>query len=133
MLMAMVTLSISEVAICSGLSMDTLRYYEKIGLIDAVPRALNGQRRYREDDLRWIDFLLRLRATGMGIADMQRYASLRREGQTLASVVPRREMLETHSAALALQIASLQENLQLLHSKIATYQQMEASLSSEQH
>ncbi|MEN9659083.1 MAG: hypothetical protein RL571_2548 [Pseudomonadota bacterium] len=68
MLMAMVTLSISEVAMRSGLSMDTLRYYEKIGLIDAVPRALNGQRRYREDDLRWIDFLLRLRATGMGSA-----------------------------------------------------------------
>lgn len=129
MLLTIMTLSISEVAGRSGLTMDTLRYYEKIGLIDAVPRALNGQRRYREEDLRWLDFLLRLRATGMGIADMQRYAAFRRAGQGPDSIVPRREMLEAHAARLALQIAGLQENLQLLQNKIGIYQQMEASFS----
>ncbi|WP_293937186.1 MerR family transcriptional regulator [Iodobacter sp.] len=124
------TLSISKVSEHCGLSIDTLRYYEKIGLIDTVPRGLNGQRRYRDEDLGWIAFLLRLRSTGMGIVDMQRYASLRRAGHTPDSLVPRREMLEAHAAAVALQIASLQENLLLLQGKIEIYRQMEASFSS---
>jgi len=67
-------LAIAEVVERTGLSRDTLRYYEKAGLIDAVDRSRGGQRRYVSGDLAWLEFLLRLRATGMSIADMQRFA-----------------------------------------------------------
>ena len=73
-------LPIAEVVERTGLSRDTLRYYEKAGLIDAVDRSSGGQRRYASADLAWLEFLLRLRATGMSIADMQRFAELRRGG-----------------------------------------------------
>ncbi|MEU6574672.1 MerR family transcriptional regulator [Streptomyces sp. NPDC046805] len=74
------TLTIAQVAERTGLSHDTLRYYEKAGLIERVGRTAGNQRRYRAADLAWLEFLLRLRETGMSIADMQRFAQLRSQG-----------------------------------------------------
>src|SRR5690348_8852888 len=88
------SLSIAEVATLTGLSKDTLRYYEKARLIEAVVRSSGGQRRYAASDLDWLAFLLRLRATGMSIADMRRFADLRRDGD--ASVPSRLELLTRH-------------------------------------
>lgn len=67
-------LSIAEVAERTGRSKDTLRYYEMAGLVQAVGRSSGGQRRYGATDLDWLAFLLRLRATGMSITDMQQFA-----------------------------------------------------------
>ena len=61
---------IGEAAQITGLSVDTLRYYERAGLIDPVRRERNG-RRYEETDLLWLAFLRRLRATGMPIAQVR--------------------------------------------------------------
>ncbi|MCW2915665.1 MAG: putative MerR-family transcriptional regulator [Actinomycetia bacterium] len=74
------TLTITEVSERARLSPDTLRYYEKAGLIDRVGRSAGNQRRYAAADLAWLEFLLRLRDPGMSIADMQRFAGLRRGG-----------------------------------------------------
>ena len=72
-------LPIAEVAQRTGLlSSHTLRHYEKTGLIAGVRRTAGGQRRYEADDLDWLTFLLRLRDTGMSIANMKLFASLRR-------------------------------------------------------
>src|SRR5690349_1245444 len=60
-------LTIQETSATTGLSVHTLRYYERIGLIHPISRSTSRHRRYREEDLRWIEFLLRLRATGMPI------------------------------------------------------------------
>ncbi|GAA3826924.1 MerR family transcriptional regulator [Nocardioides panacisoli] len=69
----MTGLSIAEAAERLGLTVDTLRYYEKDDLLlRAVPRASSGHRRYQEDDLRWIELVTRLRATGMPIRDVRR-------------------------------------------------------------
>ena len=73
-------LSISEVSARTSLSADTLRYYEKAGLLFPVDRSSSGQRRYVAHDLEWIACLMRLLETGMSIADMQRYAELRARG-----------------------------------------------------
>jgi DNA-binding transcriptional MerR regulator len=62
--------SISETANISGLSAHTLRYYERIGLLDAVDRGPDGRRRFRAADLAWLSFLTRLRTTGMSIRGM---------------------------------------------------------------
>lgn len=113
-------LSIAEVGERTGLSKDTLRYYEKVGLIEAVNRTSGGQRRYAAADLDWLAFLLRLRATGMPVADMQRFAKLRRAGQ--ASVPDRLELLTAHRDDVQRHIAVLQGHLEALQAKIDHYQ-----------
>ncbi len=83
--------TIQQAAVQTGLSEYTLRYYERIGLIHPIGRAENTHRRYSADDLGWIDFLNKLRATGMSIQQMQVYAALQRRGD---------ETLSARSAAI---------------------------------
>jgi DNA-binding transcriptional MerR regulator len=116
-------LTIQETADRTGLSQDTLRYYERIGLINPVQRTSSGHRRYGEGDLAWIAFLNRLRATGMPVRQMQLYAALRRQGD--GTLPERRQMLETHADEVQARIAELTQNWQAIKDKIETYKQME--------
>ena len=116
---------ITEVAQHTGLSAHTLRYYERIGLIDAVARK-GGHRLYNERDMHWLMFLLRLRSTGMSIAHMLSYAELRRAGETLNSISKRRQLLEQHAHHLNEKIATLEEHLSILNEKITLYASIEA-------
>ncbi len=113
-------LAIAEVVERTGLSRDTLRYYEKAGLIDAVDRSRGGQRRYVSGDLAWLEFLLRLRATGMSIADMQRFAELRRGGDR--TVADRLTLLREHRIGVERHIADLHNHLAALAQKIDLYE-----------
>lgn len=117
------TYTISEIARITGRSADTLRYYERIGLIDPVRRAANGYRLYNEADLAWLEFLDRLSDTGMPIAGMQRFADLRRQGDS--TVTARRELLETHEAELKLRLQQLERGLTAIRDKIAFYKEKE--------
>lgn len=121
-------LTISEVAQRTGLSVDTLRYYERAGLIAPVPRAAGGQRRYAAADLDWIGFLLRLRKTHMPVAQMQIFAQLRSQGD--ATMPVRRQMLEQHLEQVLSTIAAMQHSAQTLEAKIAFYRAGEASLQT---
>src|SRR5262249_59405890 len=71
----------SQAAEQSGFSLDTLRYYERIGLLDGIDRAPSGHRRFHDDDLEWLGVLRCLRDTGMPIAHMPRDPELARAGQ----------------------------------------------------
>ena len=122
------SLTIQQTAEACGLSVHTLRYYERIGLIKPIPRRSNGHRLYRADDLNWIAFLLRLRATGMSIGEMQRYAQLREQGDLPASLAERKAMLVEHTAAVEAEVKAMQETLAYLHQKIELYSAMEAEL-----
>lgn len=117
------SLTIAEVAERTGLTAYTLRYYERIGLIAAVPRASGGQRRYARADMDWLAFLLRLRETGMPIQGMQAFARLRSQGD--ASVGERREMLEQHLAEVQAKVAALQQSMRALSLKIDHYRAVE--------
>ncbi len=110
---------IGDLARRSGLSPDTLRYYERIGLLPRIHRDAGGQRAYDPAVLVWIEFLGRLKATGMPIREMLRYAALRAEGP--ATAADRRILLERHRAEVAARIADLQANLLVLDTKIAGY------------
>lgn len=112
-------LTIQQVAKATGLSVHTLRYYERIGLIHPIDRAENSHRRYTEDDIGWISFLMKLRATGMSIQDMQTYAELQRLGD---STLPQRvELLKSLEATVIQHISELQEHLKLVRYKIEYY------------
>lgn len=112
-------LTIQEVAKLTGLTSHTLRYYERIGLIHPINREENTRRCYTADDLGWIEFLLKLRATGMSIKDMQRYAELQRQGdETLPERV---EMLKSLRDKVEAHIDEMNEHLRLIHYKIDYY------------
>ncbi|HEY3476430.1 MAG TPA: MerR family transcriptional regulator [Anaerolineales bacterium] len=115
-------LTIQEVSRATGLSPHTLRYYERIGLIHPIGREGNSHRHYTLDDVGWIQFLLKLRATGMSIKDMQRYAELQRQGE--ATLPERVEMLKSLQASVQAHISELHEHLKLISYKIEIYQQL---------
>ena len=116
--------TIQEVTQATGLSAHTLRYYERIGLIHPIKREENTRRRYTQDDIGWIDFLLKLRAIGMSIRDMQRYAELQRQGDE--TLPERLEMLRSLRDNLEAHIEELNEHLKLIHYKIDIYQKIVA-------
>jgi DNA-binding transcriptional MerR regulator len=116
------TLTIAQVSAQTGLSPDTLRYYEKAGLIERVGRTIGNQRRYRSADLAWLEFLIRLRETGMSIADMQRFARLRTAGDV--TIPERLDMLRAHHGALEDRIRSLRRNARALNEKVTHYERL---------
>ncbi|MER7673831.1 MerR family transcriptional regulator [Kitasatospora sp. NPDC096128] len=111
--------TISEVAAASGLTAHTLRWYERIGLLDPVDRAVGGQRRYCDGDLHRLAFLGRLRLTGMSVADMLKYVDMARRGEE--TYAERRELLETQREEVRQRIVDLQATLAVLDYKIDLY------------
>lgn len=120
-------LTIQQVAEKTGLSTHTLRYYEKIGLIQAVDRAHNGHRRYSPNDVGWLDFLKCLRSTGMPVREVKRYAELFEQGDP--TMTERRQLLETHRARIEADLHELTANLEAIKYKIAYYRELEQKAS----
>jgi DNA-binding transcriptional MerR regulator len=115
--------SVQEAAERTGLSAHTLRYYERAGLLLRVGRQGSGaHRRYSEDDLRFLAFLKRLRATGMPIREMRRYAALVRAGD--ATLEERRHMLEERRDETRRQLRELQQSLDAIEWKIENYRRL---------
>ncbi|MFJ6566508.1 MerR family transcriptional regulator [Streptomyces sp. NPDC091292] len=111
--------TISEVVAFTGLTAHTLRWYERIGLMPHVDRSHTGQRRYTNRDLDWLDFVGKLRLTGMPVADMVRYAELVRAGED--TFAERRDLLEDTRRDVLTRIAELQDTLAVLDHKITFY------------
>jgi DNA-binding transcriptional MerR regulator len=113
-------LTIAEAARRTGVSAHTLRYYERAGLVvTRVDRTSGGRRRYRQLDLDWIKICTKLRATGMPIKVIRRYAELVSAGRGNES--ERLALLESHRADVLARLAELEENLQLIDRKIGVY------------
>ncbi|MGY3449722.1 MerR family transcriptional regulator [Bradyrhizobium sp. USDA 4353] len=112
-------MKIGELARQSGLTAHTIRYYERIGLLPRADRDHARQRDYDASILTWIEFLGRLKATGMPIRDMLRYAELRARGA--ATEPERRRLLERHREAVRARVATLRDCLLVLDGKIAGY------------
>ena len=113
------TLSIKQAANVSNVSVHTLRYYERIGLLPPVSRDARGIRRYSERDLGAVNILLRLRDTGMSIQGMKQFASLLTLGDD--GIPERLLLLEQHEKAVREKIRELELNLELIAAKIEIY------------
>src|SRR5881275_1876616 len=112
--------SIAEAARRTGVSTHTLRYYERVGLVvTPVDRTSGGRRRYHQLDLDWIVICTKLRATGMPIKTIRRYAQLVSDGP--GNEQERLALLEAHRADVTAKLAEIQENLRLIDHKIDTY------------
>ncbi|MDA3644974.1 MerR family transcriptional regulator [Saccharopolyspora indica] len=113
-------LSIGQAAERTGLSVHTLRFYEKEGLFINPVRRVGGQRVYSESDLSWLYLCTRLRASGMPLPAIREYVALVREGE--ATMRGRLALLRDHQERVVAQIEELQGSLALVSRKVALYE-----------
>jgi DNA-binding transcriptional MerR regulator len=117
------TLGIGDVAERTGLSVHALRFYEREGLMlsQHVTRGTGGHRRYTPMDVKWLVLCIKLRSSGMPLAQIRRYAGLVREGP--GNEQERLDLLREQQARVEHQLADLQECLQIITRKVGIYQQ----------
>jgi DNA-binding transcriptional MerR regulator len=113
-------MKISEVSERYGLSADTLRYYERVGLIPAVNRNQGGIRDYDEMDLKRVEFIRCMRSAGLPIDVLIEYITLVQQGDD--TIEARKEILIEQREKLAARMAEMQETLDLLDYKIEVYE-----------
>ncbi|MDD3504808.1 MAG: MerR family transcriptional regulator, aldehyde-responsive regulator [Clostridiales bacterium] len=112
-------MNIAEVARKYDLTQDTLRYYEKIGLIPPVNRTSGGTRDYNEHDCGWVDFIKCMRSAGVQIEALAEYVRLCQLGDS--TIGERKEILMRERRRIADQIAEMQGTLNRLDAKIEHY------------
>ncbi len=110
---------ISEVAAMSGLTIDTIRFYEKSGLCPAIDRDAGGKREFSSEDADWLCLLSSLRETGMPTGEMRHFAEMYQVGD--ATIPERKQLLLEHSDRLKDRRADLDQCEQLLAFKLARY------------
>ena len=115
------TLTVQKASEFTGLSAHTLRYYERVGLLEPVARNSGGHRRYAQTDLEHLMFLHCLRDTGMSIQRMQEYATLVSQGR--ATLDTRLELLESHKRDVQARIQELNGKLAIIDAKINRFKQ----------
>lgn len=113
-------MNVAEFSKRVGLSPHTVRYYDKIGLLDDVLRQSNGHRSFSEKDVKWVEFVQRLKNTGMSLEKILEYALLRKKGSK--TLLQRKELLAEHSVNLQHQISLQNQHLIKLNEKIELYQ-----------
>lgn len=119
--------TIQQMAQATGLSAHTLRYYERVGLMKhQVGRSeTNGYRVYTRQHLDWLEFIKRLRTTGMPIRDIQRYTELIHQGEQTAP--ERLRLLKQHRKRVEKHRMEIEQHLDAITEKIACYEQEFAS------
>lgn len=114
-------MTIAEVSRAYGISADTLRYYERIGLIPPVPRTKGGVRNYGEESCGWIQLMKCMRAAGVQIEALIEYVDLFQQGD--ATLDARKALLVEQRDQLVSRMAEMQASLDLLNQKIERYEQ----------
>lgn len=122
-------MTISEVSEKYDLSQDTLRYYERIGLLPNVGRKKNGIRDYSEEDCRWVEFIKCMRSAGLPIEVLIEYVRLFQKGD--ATIAARKQLLTEQRKELMAKMEAMQESLDRLNYKIESYDQMVARNEKE--
>jgi DNA-binding transcriptional MerR regulator len=123
-------LTIGQVAERTGLSVHALRYYEREGLlVDPVQRAAGGRRIYSEWDVEWLELCIRLRASGMPVTAIRRYAELVRQGE--GNERDRLALLRGHQEHVTTQIADLRACLDVITLKVRMYEESLAARGAD--
>lgn len=123
-------IKIGEISKITGLSYHALRYYENIGLVRNIGRDEQGNRKYTDDDTKWIKFLLSLRNTGMPLNDIIYYAELYYSGDD--SILKRIELLSNYRDRLVEELRRLQSSIDFLANKIEFYNNKLNSINTNQ-
>ena len=111
---------IAEVSAKFDISQDTLRYYERIGLIPCVNRNKNGIRNYTEESCRWVEFIKCMRSAGLAIEVLIEYVALFQQGNKTSAA--RKELLIEQRKQLMGRMEDMQKTLARLDDKIVRYE-----------
>jgi DNA-binding transcriptional MerR regulator len=122
-------MNIGEVVRLIGLSEHTLRYYEKVGLLPPIRRDASGNRLFTPEDIRWMEFLVKLRQTRMPLRQMLHHTGLVRQSD--ATLAERRAMLEAHERQVRATIVQMNECLGVLQNKLDMYRQWEREAAAD--
>ena len=114
-------MTIKEVAEKYDISADTLRYYERVGMIPKVTRRPNGIRDYQESDLGWVELAICMRSAGLPIEVMIEYVKWYKEGDN--TIPARLELLQEQMNALKEQKAQIESTVERLAYKISKYEE----------
>lgn len=117
-----IKMRIQEVSELFHLSQDTLRYYEKIGLIDRVTRGPGGIRNYQEKDIQRLEFVSCMRDAGVSIQALQKYIQLSKEGD--CTIEERKQILVQERDELIKKQEMIQRSLKKLNYKIDNYERI---------
>src|ERR1044071_7361536 len=113
-------MKIAEVSGQYGISTDTLRYYERVGVIPPVNRNESGIRDYNELDLRRVEFIKCMRSAGLPVEVLIEYVALVQEGDS--TIEARKEILKEQRALLVARMAEMQKTLDILDHKLEVYE-----------
>ncbi|WP_054200053.1 MerR family transcriptional regulator [Clostridium baratii] len=112
-------MTIKEVSELTGVSIDNLRYYERIGLIPKVPRTSSGIRDYDEISIRWIEFVIKFKKARASIESIKEYIRLAEIGESTKH--ERRQILIEIKKNIEMRMRELQECLDITNYKINNY------------
>ena len=122
-------MTIAEVSKKYNLTQDTIRYYEKEGLIPTIPRTESGIRNFDEESCNWIEFIKCMRNAGLEIEVLKEYVKLFREGKS--TVAKRKELLEKQREKLLQKQRNINETLERLNYKINLYDEIESGIRKD--
>ncbi|HYF83578.1 MAG TPA: MerR family transcriptional regulator [Clostridia bacterium] len=122
-------MTIAEVSKKFGLSQDTLRYYERIGLVPSIGRSKSGIRDYSEEDCRWIEFIKCMRNAGLPIEVLIEYVTLFQKGDE--TIAARKELLTEQRKLLAEKMDEMKKTLERLDYKIESYERLVVEIEKE--
>ncbi len=114
-------MQIGEVSKKYCISAETLRYYEKIGLIPKVPKSTSGIRVYGQEECNWINFIVKMRKAGLSIESLKSYTTLFNAGTT--TIAKRKEILIQQHQKLQEEVEQMTQVMQLLEQKIDGYEE----------
>lgn len=115
-------MTIAEVSKKYNVTPDTIRYYEKIGLLPTIPRTKNGIRNFDEQSCRWLEFIKCMRSAGMEIEILMQYISLYRKGKS--TVNERKKLLEGQREKLLEKQKNINQTIERLNYKIELYEEI---------
>ncbi|MGN0741234.1 MAG: MerR family transcriptional regulator [Candidatus Fimadaptatus sp.] len=113
-------MTIAQVSRRCGVSADTLRYYERMGLLPAIARTPGGIRDYSEDDCSWVDYIKCMRTAGVSVETLAEYVALYRQGDE--TIAARKQLLLRQRDEIAARIEALTDTLHRLDRKLEGYE-----------
>lgn len=113
-------MTIAQVSRRCGVSADTLRYYERMGLLPAIARTPGGIRDYSEDDCSWVDYIKCMRTAGVSVETLAEYVALYRQGDE--TIAARKQLLLRQRDEIAARIEALTDTLHRLDRKLEDYE-----------
>ncbi|MDF2884239.1 MAG: transcriptional regulator [Clostridiaceae bacterium] len=122
-------MTIKEVSEKTGISIDNLRYYERIGLIPSVPRTESGIRNYDEMSVSWIEFAMKFKKAGVSLEAIHEYMNLAMQGESTKE--ERRKILLETKQGLERKMHDIKETLDVINYKIDTYDKKCGPITNE--